>query len=420
VKAVSIRTKKPVLPEKKLSKNKNGDKTKTEKQFLASLVVMSVLIGLILITSGSASTMRVYAATILPTCIDPTGHNLPCVMFISTLPPPKHTILCQETAGQIFKCTFIVDKLSNGNEVVAITVYVPANFVFNSPTVIKVIVHEMTTSSTTGGGGGDGQSLSHKLLVAIGIAKNPIVRGNIQTITVTVADSKKPSMKITGADVNGEVIYVSGHPEPLTGVTSGQGVYSHSWRIGGDAIPGKFKVEVHASIDDKSGSAKTSFTVIPKTNTTTTPLNMTRDNLTVAASGGKGTGSSCINNCTLGTPPPPTVDCKINPKDPSCTQTLQPLTPPTTQTCPDGSVIDASATCPTQSPPSTTSPPPVTGGSQGSPDNNPSPPAPNNPPSDSSGGDNGNPGGGSSSGGSSNGGGSGGGGSNPPSPSTLQ
>jgi uncharacterized membrane protein YgcG len=385
-----------------MSKNKNGNKIRTEKRFLASLVVISVLIGLILITSGSATTMSVYAATTLPTCIDPTGHNLPCIMFLSTLPPPKDTILCQETSGQIFKCTFIVDKLSNGNEVVAITVYVPANFVFNSPTVIKVIVHEVTTSSTTGGGGGNGQNRSHNLLVAIGIAKDPIVRGNIQTITVTVSDSKNPRVRIAGASVNGEVTYVTGHQEPLIGVTNGQGIYSHQWGISGDATPGKFKVEVRASTDGKSGSAMTTFTVIPKTNTTITPINMTRDNLTVAASGS--TGSSCAaDNCTTGTPPP--VDCKINPNDRSCTQTLQPLTPPTTKTCPDGSVIDTSASCPTQS----TSPPPT--------NNNP-PPTENNPTSPS-GNDNGNNnppsagGGGSSDGNNNNGGGSSGGGSSP-------
>jgi hypothetical protein len=62
--------------------------------------------------------MNVYAIQTLPTCTDPTGQNLPCIMFISTLPPPKHTLQCQETSGQIFKCTFIVDKLSNGNRIV--------------------------------------------------------------------------------------------------------------------------------------------------------------------------------------------------------------------------------------------------------------------------------------------------------------
>src|SRR5438132_13960187 len=47
------------------------------------------------------------------------------------------------------------------------------------------------------------------------------------------------------------------------------------------------------------------------------------NNMTVAASDGKGTGPSCVDNCTTGTPPP--VDCTKTPNDPSC---AQPLTPP--------------------------------------------------------------------------------------------
>jgi uncharacterized membrane protein YgcG len=128
-----------------------------------------------------------------------------------------------------------------------------------------------------------------------------------------------------------------------------------------------------------------------KDNTTCPNVNTTKS---VAASGGSGTGSTCVNNCT-GTPPP--VDCTKNPTDPSC---IQSLTPSTTKTCPDGSVIDASATCPTQSPPSASSPPPVTGGGQGTPDNNPSPP------SSGSGGNNGGSGSDSSGGGNSGSGGS--------------
>ena len=63
--------------------------------------------------------------------------------------------------------------------------------------------------------------------------------------------------------------------------------------------------------------------------------------------GGCGSGPTCVNNCTIVTPPP--VDCTKNPIGPSCTQALTPsTTAPTTKTCPDGSVIDASAICPTQ------------------------------------------------------------------------
>jgi uncharacterized membrane protein YgcG len=394
----------------KIEEGNEKKTTRIDNRFLVSLILALA----IFMISGSIATRDVFAVTQptteLPSCTDPTGQNLPCMIVISTLPPPPNAIQCQETSGHILPCSYSTQNLSNGERIVAIIVYVPANFVFSSPTVIKVIVHQMTTSSTTGGGGGNGQNSSHKLLVAIGVAKDPIVRGNIQTITVTVADSKKPSMKIAGVAVNGKVTYVTGHLEPLTGVTNGQ-VYSHQWRISGDATPGKFKVQAQAFAGGKSGSATTTFMVIPKTNTTTTPINMTKDNMTVAASGGKGTGPSCFNNCTTGTSP--SVDCKTNPNDPSCLPVPQSAIPPSTKTCPDGSVIDASASCPTQS-----TSPSTSGGTP--PSKNPSPPSSNNNGGGGSGSGSGGSGSGSGGSGSGSGGsGSGGGGSNTPQPSTL-
>ena len=68
----------------------------------------------------------------------------------------------------------------------------------------------MKSSSTTIHGGGS-PNPQHKLLVVIRIAKNPIIRGNTQTISVTVSDSKISSVKIPGAKVNGEVLYVTGY-----------------------------------------------------------------------------------------------------------------------------------------------------------------------------------------------------------------
>jgi hypothetical protein len=104
-------------------------------------------------------------------------------------------------------------------------------------------------------------------------------------------------------------------------------------------------------------------------NNTTAATQPTNASIPTTPSGGKGSGSTCAaGNCTSGTPLP--VDCTKNPTNPSCTQMLTPsttvptTTAPTTKTCPDGSVIDASATCPTQpgspspSNPNTQTPPP--------------------------------------------------------------
>ncbi|MDQ6667962.1 MAG: Ig-like domain-containing protein, partial [Thermoproteota archaeon] len=102
-----------------------------------------------------------------------------------------------------------------------------------------------------------------KLSVSIVIAKNPIVRGNIQTITVTVGDDT--GRKVAGASLQGVVLYASGYPHTFSGITNNLGQMIHSWRISGDAIPGQFKVTVDATATgyDK-GSATKLFTVIPR------------------------------------------------------------------------------------------------------------------------------------------------------------
>src|SRR6266487_5987650 len=106
------------------------------------LVILSVAA----LVSGSTAMMKVYAIQTLPTCTDPTGQNLPCIMFLSTLPPPKRTLQCQETSGQIFKCTYSIDKLSNGNRIVTITVYVPANFLVSGTESFRVVKVRVTVS----------------------------------------------------------------------------------------------------------------------------------------------------------------------------------------------------------------------------------------------------------------------------------
>jgi hypothetical protein len=94
--------------------------------------------------SGSTAAMSYAAPQTLPSCTDPTGQNLPCIIFISTLPPPKNILQCQETSGQIFKCTFIVEKLSNGNKVVSITVYVPVNTIVKNTESFRVVRLKVT------------------------------------------------------------------------------------------------------------------------------------------------------------------------------------------------------------------------------------------------------------------------------------
>jgi hypothetical protein len=58
---------------------------------------------------------------------------------------------------------------------------------------------------------------SKSLSLDISIAKNPIVRGNVQTITFYVSDDEHPPKNIGGAVIEGAVKYASGHPEPISG-----------------------------------------------------------------------------------------------------------------------------------------------------------------------------------------------------------
>src|SRR5438094_3208541 len=72
-----------------------------------------------------------------------TNLHLPCMMVISTLSAPANAVQCQESSGQILSCSYATQNLSNDQQIVVITVYVPSNFVFSSPAVaIRTISRE--------------------------------------------------------------------------------------------------------------------------------------------------------------------------------------------------------------------------------------------------------------------------------------
>jgi hypothetical protein len=294
--------------------------------------------------SGSTATMNVYAIQTLPTCTDPTGQNLPCIMFISTLSPPKRTLQCQETSGQIFKCTYSVDKLSNGNRIVAITVYVPANFVVSGTESFRVVKVRVTVSVHTTYSCQKGyhdviidgihecvpNAPEHILEYLIGL-KYGTMDGQVGIYDLAAACGKYRGTAFDHCSFGYRTAYVTNCLNSKFGCGDGP-----------TTLPGS--------------TSHSNFTA-------TTPTS--GSNFTFPASGGKGSGSTCVGNCTTGSSPP--VDCKINPNDQSCTQTLQPLTPPITKTCPDGSQPDSNGKCPTVKPPTTSNPntsiPPSGGGS---------------------------------------------------------
>jgi len=351
--------------------------------FNVALVIIMVAT---LVTSTSAAT-RIFTqvqAQTLPTCVDPTGKNLPCLIVISTLPPSTNTVQCQEPTGQLLSCSYATQTLSNGQQVVVITVYVSPNFVFaGGPITVVKVLHEESTKSRGGGGGRGGGTSPYTLSITIKVGTDPIIRGHIETVTVTVSDTSNPSRKIAGAKVGGEVFYTTGfHKSISCSNTDQNGKSQCSFIIGPNSDPGTFKITIDVSASGyKPASKSATFTVIAKpnatstvnstipangTNTTSTntsnmssllfkPLNNTSaviqsGNRSIPTSGGGNSkGTTCTaGNCTSGTLPS-VVDCSKNPNDPSCTQTLAP--PPmsgTSKTCPDGSQPNPSGKCPTQ------------------------------------------------------------------------
>jgi hypothetical protein len=329
----------------------------------------TVLIGAILITSGSAAT-HVFAAnqpaTALPSCTDPTGQNLPCMMVISTLPPPTNAIQCQETSGQILPCSYATQNLNNGEQVVVITVYVPANYVFSGYgpwTVVKQVVHETITK---------------KEIVRV---QPPCESPDADAKTDLDKNLTTRDCDLTDANEHGKVPGCES-PDNTAKSDLDNGLKTKDCDLG-DANEHKAPCErpdadaktdldknlktIDCDLADPNEHGKTPLPILScnsaNNNGTCSPTNNTKN----SESGGSGAGTTCVNNCTAGTPPP--VDCTKNPADPSCSQTLTPsTTTPTTKTCPDGSVIDSSATCPTQPnpsnpnsqnpPPSETNPPP--------------------------------------------------------------
>jgi hypothetical protein len=93
---------------------------------------------------------------------------------------------------------------------------------------------------------------SKTLSLSISFSKDPIVRGNKQTITVKVSD-KNLHQRVSGANVQGEVHYASGSIDnggKFSGSTDSNGVLSHSWTISGNAIQGNLQqMYIHPKMD---------------------------------------------------------------------------------------------------------------------------------------------------------------------------
>jgi hypothetical protein len=119
---------------------------------------------------------------------------------------------------------------------------------------------DIITPATNNNGSKSGLDLS------VDIKEDPIVRGNIQTIRVTVSDDDSEE-GIDDANVEAIIEYASGKYTKELGskTTDSSGHASFSWRIGETSNPGTFTATVEASKDGyDSETEKASFEVIPK------------------------------------------------------------------------------------------------------------------------------------------------------------
>jgi hypothetical protein len=130
-------------------------------------------------------------------------------------------------------------------------------------------------------------SITEEYQVRISFAQNPIVRGNIQTIYVSVSSSK--GIQISGLQTNFVITYPSGFQHSFSNTTDSNGDTFTSWRISGDTKPGTFQVEV---IINNNQIYNSSFQVIPDTETSTSSISSTTTTFSATTSSSSFTSTS--------------------------------------------------------------------------------------------------------------------------------
>ncbi|MDQ3083666.1 MAG: hypothetical protein M3Q77_02495 [Thermoproteota archaeon] len=159
-------------------------------------------------------------------------------------------------------------------------------------------------SSSGSNNGNSGQSSSgNDLEIDIEVAKDPIGRGDRQTIEVSVSDADTDE-NIAGADVDGTVKYATNidyDKGNFKGITDGDGKIEHEWQIGGGSNEGTFNVIVKVDANGyKSQTETTTFKVVDKdklTNSTEGQDNSTsiEENSTTLANDGQDESNDNLN-----------------------------------------------------------------------------------------------------------------------------
>jgi hypothetical protein len=104
-------------------------------------------------------------------------------------------------------------------------------------------ISSINSTNTTESSQGNGKELN----VVIKAAKNPVSRGDVQNITITVTDQSS-SANIVGASITGKLLYPGGnYVKDFSGITDTNGQFVNSWTIGKHGDVGELTVEVQAS-----------------------------------------------------------------------------------------------------------------------------------------------------------------------------
>jgi hypothetical protein len=96
------------------------------------------------------------------------------------------------------------------------------------------------------------------LRAIIAIDKDPIRRGDVQTVRIAVTDEDGT---ITLASVMVEVFYAGEATRTFSGETDEDGYFTFSWQIGGNSNPGLFRVNAIVTYFSDTIGTSASFTV---------------------------------------------------------------------------------------------------------------------------------------------------------------
>jgi hypothetical protein len=169
-----------------------------------------------------------------------TPGSLNSIFFTNT----TSTIATTTTTSQINSTSTTTITIPTTSTTIASTTTSTTLIPTTSSTTTTTSLSEETTTTT----------LTHEIYIGLVTAKDPIVRGNNQTLMAEVVDDDGP---IGNAFVNITVFYFNSSTiKYFSGYTDSGGLYSVSWQIGGNSKNGTFQITATA-FKEGYGTAET-------------------------------------------------------------------------------------------------------------------------------------------------------------------